>query len=88
MIKREVIKCRCHKELVRTVKIKGKPFNKKKYYCRVTGTQLLTNNFIYETMTVNLRDPDDTRDGSEVQSQEEIDQAYEDYDYKKKASGE
>ena len=80
MITREVIKCKCHKELVRTEKIKGKPFEKKKYYCMVTGRQLY-NDFIHEKMKVNLRDPkeDDTWDGSEVECPEDLEEAYEDY---------
>jgi len=80
MIKTDIILCQCHREPVNS---KGKS-GKKKYYCSVTGIQLF-NNFIHSKVKVNL--DDDTLDGSEVQSQEEIDKAYEDYDYKKKAAG-
>ena len=83
MIKTDIILCQCHRQPVNTKVVKGKPFEQKKCFCSVTGTQLF-NNFIHTKVKVNL--DDDTRDGSEVQSQEEIDQAYE--DYKKKASGE
>ena len=83
MIKTDIILCQCHRQPVNTKVVKGKPFEQKKCFCSVTGRQLF-NNFIHTKVKVNL--DDDTRDGSEVQSQEEIDQAYE--DYKKKASGE
>lgn len=86
MITREVIKCKCHKELVRTEKIKGRPFNKKKYFCMVTNRQLKSEDFIYEKMKVNLRDPkDDTWDGNEVECPEDLEKAYD--DYKKRAAG-
>jgi len=84
MITREVIKCRCHGELVRTEIVKGKPFNKKKYFCIVTGRELF-NNFIYETIKINLPDPDDTRDGSEVECLEDLERAL--VDYKKRQAG-
>ena len=61
-------------------------FRKKKYYCRITGKQLF-NDFIHEKSKVNLRDPDDTLDGSEVKCPEDLEKAYEDYDYKKKQGG-
>jgi len=63
---------------VRTKIVKGKPFNKKKYYCDITGIELF-NNFIYEKVKIKLRDPDDTRDGSKVENPEEIDKAVEDF---------
>ena len=84
MITKEIILCKCHRQPVRTKTVKGKPFEQKKYFCTVKDVQLLSNNFIYEKVKVNLRDPDDTRNGSEVQSQEEIDREVDDYDYKKK----
>ena len=83
MLKKEIIRCRCHGQPVRTKK--GKFPGEKKYYCDVTGTQLF-NNFIYEKVETGLRDPDDTWDGSEVESPGDLDKAVE--DFKKKASGE
>jgi len=84
MLKKEIIRCRCHKQPVRTVK--GKLPGEYKYYCDVTGTQLF-NNFIYEKVkTNNIRDPDDTWDGSEVECPEDLEEAIE--DYKKRQSGE
>ena len=83
MLKKEIIRCRCHGQPVRIKK--GKFPGEYKYYCTVNGTQLF-NNFIYEKVKTGLRDPDDTWDGSEVESQGEIDKAIE--DFKKKASGE
>ncbi len=85
MITKEIILCKCHRQPVRTKTGKGKPFEQKKYFCTVKDVQLLSNNFIYEKVKVNLRDPDDTRDGSEVQCPEDLEKAYE--DYKKKAAG-
>ena len=82
MLKKEIIRCRCHKEPVRTVK--GKLPGEYKYYCMVTGIQLF-NNFIHEQVETGLRDPDDTRDGSKVESPEELDKAVE--DFKKKQAG-
>jgi len=78
MIKREVIKCRCHKQPVRTKIVKGKPFNKKKYYCDVTGIELF-NNFIYEKVKIKLRDPDETWDGDVVECPEDLEEAFEDF---------
>lgn len=83
MLKKEIIRCRCHGQPVRTKK--GKFPGEKKYYCDVTGTQLF-NNFIYEKVkTNNIRDPDDTWDGSEVECPEDLEEAL--VDYKKKAAG-
>jgi len=83
MLKKEIIRCRCHKQPVRTKK--GKLPGEKKYYCDVTGTQLF-NNFIYEKVKINLRNPDDTWDGDVVECPEDLEEAIE--DFKKKASGE
>jgi len=63
---------------VRTKIIKGKPFNKKKYYCDVTGIELF-NNFIHEKVKINLPDPDDTWDWSEIECPEDLEKALMDY---------
>ena len=67
--------------------VKGKSFAQKKYYCVVTGIQLY-NDFIHATAKINLPDPDDTRDGSEVECPEDLEEMLDKYDGKKKASGE
>jgi len=85
MIKRDIILCQCHRQPVNTKVVKGKPFEQKKCFCIVTGRQLF-NNFIHEKVKINLRNPDDTWDGSEVESPEDLEEAL--VDYKKKASGE
>jgi len=81
MIKTDIILCQCHRQPVNTKVVKGKPFEQKKCFCSVTGLQLF-NNFIHSKVKVNL--DDDTRDGSEIQCPEDLEKAYEDYDYKKK----
>ena len=82
---KDIILCKCHRQPVRTEIIKGKPFNKKKYYCTVKGHQLY-NDFIHAKVKINLPDPDDTRNGDAVECPEDLERELE--DYKKKASGE
>jgi len=80
----DVILCSCHRQPVNTKIVKGKPFNKKEYYCPVDGIQLF-NNFIYAKKKINLPDPDDTWDGSEVECPKDLEWAFR--DYKKEAGG-
>lgn len=73
--------CRCHDQLVRMVP--SKKFGKDKYFCDVTGIKI--DDYIIKKVKINLPDPDDTQDGSEVECPEDLEKAYD--DYKKRAAG-
>ena len=80
---KDIILCKCQRQPVKSEVVKGKAFGRK-YFCEVTGIQL-RKNIIHAKAKVDLPDPDDTRDGSEVECPDDLERELE--DYKKRQGG-